>query len=53
MTGIRKLKAVYGQRGVKIVRINADPEFESLRSDIAAEQMILQTVAEDEHVPET
>jgi hypothetical protein len=49
---VRKLKALYAQRGFKIQTFMMDGQFECLRADLAEMQINLNVVSNDEHVPE-
>jgi hypothetical protein len=52
LAAIKQVKSVYMKRGFKIKHMLMDGQFESLRADIADLQITLNTVANDEHVPE-
>jgi hypothetical protein len=49
---IKKVKSVYMKRGFKISVLLMDGQFETLRGDLADIQITLNTVSNDEHVPE-
>lgn len=50
---ILRIKKMHNLQIFWIRQVNADPEFEKLRADLADNQIALETVADDEHVPET
>jgi hypothetical protein len=49
---IKQVKAIYMQRGFTISTILLDGQFESIRGELAELQITLNTVSNDEHVPE-
>lgn len=52
LMAIKQVKAVYSRRGFVIETILMDGQFEPLRGGLADLQVTLNTVANDEHVPE-
>ena len=52
MKSIRRIKQIYSQRGFHISLMMMDGQFESLRGDLADLQIGLNTVSNDEHVPD-
>ena len=52
LEAIVRVKKIYNLRYFSVTHIVADSEFECLRADISDEHATLETVAEDEHVPE-
>jgi hypothetical protein len=52
LISIKQVKSIYAKRGFKITHMLMDGQFESLRADIADLQITLNTVSNDEHVPE-
>ncbi len=52
LKSIKSIMQVYRTRGLNIRMIKADNQFEVLRGELAALQSGLNTVSEDEHVPE-
>jgi Reverse transcriptase (RNA-dependent DNA polymerase)/Zinc knuckle len=52
ITAIKQVQQIYQQRGFKITHILGDGEFDSLRAEISALGISLNTVARGEHVPE-
>ena len=52
LESLRRIKQLYALRGFTVRQINGDPEFEPLRDGLNGESIRLETVAEDEHVPE-
>ncbi len=52
LLAIKKVKSVYMKRGFQISVLLMDGQFECLRGDLAATQITLNTVSNDEHVPE-
>ena len=52
MASLQRINNVYAQRGFRITDCNADNEFEPLRNGLKALGIELNTVGEDEHVPE-
>ena len=52
LRAIKQVKSVYMKRGFKISTLLMDGQFESIRGDLAEMQINLNTVSNDEHVPE-
>jgi hypothetical protein len=52
MTSIKRIKQIYSQRGFRITQLMMDGQFENLRGDLADMQIGLNTVSNDEHVPD-
>jgi len=52
LTAIKQVKSMYMRRGFIIQTLLMDGQFESLRGDIADLQITLNTVSNDEHVPD-
>lgn len=49
---LMRVRKIYNLRQFKVQHITADSEFEVLRPDLSNNQIILTTVADDEHVPQ-
>ena len=49
---IKQVKAIYSRRGFIITTLLMDGQFDVLRADLAEIQITLNTVSNDEHVPE-
>jgi hypothetical protein len=52
ITAIKQVKSAYMQRGFVISTLLMDGEFDSIRGDLADMQITLNTVSNDEHVPD-
>ena len=52
LAALLRVKRICNLRHFRVGLALADPEFESLRADLSAEQIHLETVSDDEHVPE-
>ena len=52
LASFKSIKRIYAQRGFKIMQINSDGQFETLRGDLAEMQIQLNVASDDEHVPE-
>ena len=52
MAAIKTIKQLYSQRGFRITQMMMDGQFENLRGDLADMQIGLNTVSNDEHVPD-
>jgi hypothetical protein len=52
LAAIKQVKSIYVQRGFKITHMLMGGQFESLRANMADLQITLNTVSNDEHVPE-
>jgi hypothetical protein len=52
INAIKQIKSIYMKHGFVITTILLDGQFESLRGDLAELQMSLNTVSNNEHVPE-
>jgi hypothetical protein len=52
LAAIKQFKSVYAKRGFRILLLLMDGQFESLRANLADIQINLNTVSNDEHVPE-
>lgn len=52
LTGLKRIKMIYAQRGFRVNKAAGDNEFSSLETGLAAIGIVLNTVARDEHVPE-
>jgi hypothetical protein len=52
LEGICQTKNVYNSRGFKVVECRGDHEFKMARDGLAEMQIMLNTTARDEHVPE-
>jgi hypothetical protein len=52
MAAIKKVKQLYSQRGFRITQMMMDGQFENLRGKLAELQIGLNTVSNDEHVPD-
>jgi hypothetical protein len=52
IAAIKKVKQIYSMRGFRITQMMMDGQFENLRGDLAEMQIGLNTVSNDEHVPD-
>jgi hypothetical protein len=52
MSCIKRIKQIYSQRGFRITQLMMDRQFENLRGDLADMQIGLNTVSNDENVPD-
>jgi hypothetical protein len=52
MSCIKRIKQIYSQRGFRIMQLMMDGQFENLQGDLADMQIGLNTVSNDEHVPD-
>jgi hypothetical protein len=52
MAAIKKIKQLYSLRGFRITQMMMDGQFENLRGELADMQIGLNTVSNDEHVPD-
>ena len=52
LTAVKQVKAIYNQRGFMVTTLLMDGQFDVLRADLADLQITLNTVSNDEHVPE-
>ena len=52
LDAVKKIQQVYHRRGFKIIHLLMDGQFEPIHGDLSSLRITLNTVANDDHVPE-